>query len=239
MEETFELDIKELAKELWKRAWIIVLCALIVASAMLVYTAAFVTPQYKAEVMFYVNNNSNNNNNNNALSSADLAVALRLVGTYVNILKSDAVLTDVIEKAGVDLEAEEVREMLNSEVVEETEIFTVSITSPDPEMSAKIANTIADVAPERIAAIIEGSSAKVIDYANVPTEPASPSYFINVLVGGLVGIVLAVIGIAVHMMLDKKVKGEEDLMKLYPIPVLGKIPDMNLYNQQRGKKERR
>ncbi len=237
MEETFELDLKELFKELWKRVWIIVLCAVLVASAMLVYTAAFVTPQYEASTMIYVNNNSNNANN--ALSSADLAVALRLVGTYVNILKSDAVLTEVIAKSGVNLETEEVREMLDSEVVEETEIFRVSITSPDPQMSADIANAIADVAPDKISAILEGSSAKVIDYAKVPEEPSSPNYVINTLVGGAVGVVLSVLAIAIHMMLDKRIKGEEDLMKLYPIPVLGKIPDMNLYREQKSKKERR
>lgn len=237
MEETFELDLKELLKELWKRIWIIVLCAVLAASAMLFYTAAFVTPTYKAEVMIYVNNNSDRTNN--YISNTDLAVALRLVGTYVNILKSDAVLTEVIAKCGVDLSPEQVRGMLSSEVVEETEIFRVSITSSNPQMSADIANAIADVAPEKISAIIEGSSAKVIDYANVPAEPDSPSYVINAAVGALAGVALSVAGIAIHMMLDKRIKGEEDLMKLYPIPVLGKIPDMNLYREQKSKKERR
>lgn len=237
MEETFELDLKELAKELWKRVWIIVLCTVIVASAMLVYTAAFATPQYKASTMIYVNNNSNNTNN--TLSSADLAVALRLVGTYVNILKSDAVLTDVIAKSGVDLDTDEIREMLDSEVVEETEIFRVSVTSPSPEMSANIANAIADVAPGKISAILEGSSAKVIDRAKVPEKPSSPNIIINTAVGGAVGMVLSVLAIAVYMMVDKRVKDEEDLMKICPIPVLGKIPDMNLSREQQSKKERR
>lgn len=237
MEETFELDLKELAKELWKRAWIIVLCAILVASAMLVYTAAFVTPKYTASTMIYVNNNSNTNNN--ALSSADLAVALRLVGTYVNILKSDAVLNDVIQKVGVDMTAEEVRQMLHSEVVEETEIFRVSVTSTDAQMSADIANAIADVAPEKISAILEGSSAKVIDWAKVPEKPSSPNYLVNTLVGGAVGVVLSILAIAIYMLADKRIKKEEDLMKLCPIPILGRIPDMNLSRQQHASKKGR
>ncbi|MBO5836870.1 MAG: hypothetical protein J6Q92_03155 [Oscillospiraceae bacterium] len=237
MEETKEIDIKELAKELWRRAWIIVLCAVMVASAMLIYTAAFVTPQYTAEVLIYVNNNSDRTNN--YLSSADLAVALRLVGTYVNILKSDAVLTEVIAKAGVDMNPEQVRGMMTAEVVEETEIFRVSITSANAQMSADIVNAIADAAPEKIAAIIEGSSAKVIDYANVPEEPSSPSLVKNSVIGGVIGVVLAVIAIAVQMVLDKRIKSEEDLMKLYPIPVLGKIPDMSLSREKHGKKKER
>lgn len=237
MEDTLELDIKEIVKVLWKRAWIIVLSAVVFASSMLAYTAAFVAPQYTAQVMIYVNNNSDKTNN--YLSSADLAVALRLVGTYVNILKSDAVLSDVIERAGVDLKPEEIREMLDSEVVEETEIFCVSITSSNPQMSADIANAIAEVAPEKISTILEGSNAKVIDYAKVPEEPSSPNYIINTLVGGAVGVVLAAIAIVINMMLDKRIKDEEDLIKLYPIPILGRIPDMNLSREQKSKKEGR
>lgn len=233
MEETMELDIKEFAKLLWKRAWIILLCAIIVASGMLAYTKAFVTPMYKAEAMIYVNNNSNRNNG--ALSSSDLAVALRLVGTYMNILKSDSVLEEVAGKPGVNLTAKQIRGMMTVEPVEETEMFYVSITSSDPEMSADIVNEIARVAPEKIAAIIEGSSAKVIDYARVPTEQTSPSYVKNGVIGAVVGIVFAVAGIAVYMLLDTRVKREEDLMRMYAIPVLGRIPEMNKSKTKRGK----
>ncbi len=237
MEETMELDIKEFAKLLWKRAWIILLCTILVASGTVVYTKAFVTPMYKADAMIYVNNNSNRNNG--ALSSSDLAVALQLVGTYMNILKSDSVLEEVVVRSGIDLTAEQIRNMMSVETVEETEMFYVSITSPDPEMSADIVNEIARVAPEKIAAIIEGSSAKVIDYARVPEEQITPNCVRNGLIGAVVGIVLSVGTIAVSMMLDTRVKREEDLLKMYAIPMLGRIPEMNKTKKKHGKAESR
>ena len=191
MAETIEIDLKELAKNLWKRAWIIVLCVAVLAVSTFVYTKTFVKPLYTAGVTIYVNNNSNRNNTN-ALSSGDLAVALRLVDTYVNIIKSDSVLSEVLEKTGAKMTTDQVRKVLSAEAVEETEMFRVSITTANPRMSADIANTIADVAPEKIAGIIEGSSAKVIDYAKVPTVRSSPDYTKNAIIGGLVGAVLAV-----------------------------------------------
>lgn len=234
MEETIEIDLKELAKNLWKRAWIIVLCVAVLAVSTFVYTKTFVKPLYTAGVTIYVNNNSNRNNTN-ALSSGDLAVALRLVDTYVNIIKSDSVLSEVLEKTGTKMTTDQVRKVLSAEAVEETEMFRVSITTPNPRMSADIANTIADVAPEKIAGIIEGSSAKVIDYAKVPTVRSSPSYTKNAIIGGLVGAVLAVAGIAVHMLLDMRIKREEDLTKICNIPILGKIPEMNESKSKYGK----
>ncbi len=234
MAETIEIDLKELAKNLWKRAWIIVLCVAVLAASTFVYTKTFVKPLYTAGVTIYVNNNSNRNNTN-ALSSGDLAVALRLVDTYVNIIKSDSVLSEVLEKTGTKMTTDQVRKVLSAEAVEETEMFRVSITTPNPRMSADIANTIADVAPEKIAGIIEGSSAKVIDYAKVPTVRSSPSYTKNTIIGGLVGAVLAVAGIAVHMVLDMRIKREEDLTKICNIPILGKIPEMNESKSKYGK----
>lgn len=234
MAETIEIDLKELAKNLWKRAWIIVLCAGLLAVSTFIYTKTFVKPLYTANVTIYVNNNSNRNNSN-ALSSGDLAVALRLVDTYVNIIKSDSVLSEVLDRTGTKMTTEQVRSVLSAEPVEETEMFRVSITTTNARLSADIANTIADVAPEKIAGIIEGSSAKVIDYAKVPTRRSSPSYSKNTVIGGLVGAVLAVAGIAVHMMLDMRIKREDDLTRICNIPILGKIPEMNDTKNKYGK----
>lgn len=233
MEEKIELDVKELGKLLWKRAWIILLCAVIAASAMFLYTKAFVSPMYEAQVMIYIN--SSPDRESVGLTTSDLTAASRLVGTYVNIMKSNAVLEEVIAKSGVKLAADQIREMLFVEMVEETEVFWVSVISPNPQMSADIVNTIADIAPEKIVQIIEGSSAKVIDYAQIPTEQCYPNYGKNSAIGGAVGAVAAVLGIAIYMLLDRRIKTEEDLMKIYAIPVLGKIPEMDPQQKKNGK----
>ena len=58
MNETIELDLKEIGTALLKQIWAIILCAVIAGLGMLVYTANFVTPTYKADVTMYVNNSS-------------------------------------------------------------------------------------------------------------------------------------------------------------------------------------
>lgn len=233
MRDITEIDLKELAKALVKRFWIILLCAALVCGIVLAYTAFFVPSMYTASVTIYVNNNSGNNSN--AISSSDLAVALRLVATYVNIIESDTVLEDVIKETGLVLTPKQVRRMLSAAAVDETEMFRVQITSTNPQMSVDLANAIATVAPARIAEIIEGSSAKVIDYARLPSGRSSPSYTVNAFLGAVGGALLAVIGIVIWMATDTRVKREEDLIRIYAIPVLGKIPDLNSV-LEKGKK---
>lgn len=236
MNETKEIDFKKILKALLKRGWIIVLCAILVGAITLVYTANFVTPMYTASVAMYVNNNNNNNTGN--VSSSNLAVALQLVKTYVNIIQSDTVLDKVIEEAGVLLTPSQIRNMMSAESVNETEMFRVTITSPSAEMSAKIANTIADVAPAEISAIIEGSSAKVVDYARVPQNPSSPNVMRNTILGVLAGAMLAILAIAINQLLDTRIKDEADLESLCDVPVLGRIPDMTMIaqNAEKGKR---
>lgn len=236
-ENNVEIDLREVFGVLLKRAWIVILCAVMLGAAVLVYTVNFVSPQYEASVTIYVNNNSGKDST--SISSSDLAVALRLVTTYVNIIESDTVLDKVIEETGLSLTAGQIRGMLSASAMDETEMFKVTISSPNPQMSADIANAIAAIAPGEISEIIEGSSAKIIDYARVPAVRSSPDYTRNAILGAVVGAVLAVVVVVVQCMLDTRVKNEEDLAKICNIPVLGVIPDLTVDGKHNGKKVRR
>lgn len=234
MNENVEIDLRGIVKLLLKRVWIIILCAAVLGAAVLVYTVNFVVPQYKASVTIYVNNNSGKENT--YISSADLAVALRLVTTYVNIIQSDRVLDKVIEETNLQLTANQVRGMISAEVVGETEMFKVTVNTPYPQMSMDLANAIAAIAPGEISDIIEGSSAKIIDYARLPKSSSSPNYTNNTIIGAVVGAVLAVLVIVVQNLLDVRVKSEEDLEKIAEVPVLGVIPELSTEKKASARK---
>lgn len=240
MEETIELDLREIAGALLRRAWLIVLCAVIVGAAVFAYTFYFVTPEYRARINVYVNNKSSTNQTS-ALSSGELAVAQRLVLTYVNIIKSDTVVElvaqEVANQTGTLYSGAAIRNMLSTQSDGETEMFDVYIDHPDPQMAATIANAFAAVAPEQIAQIIEGSSAKIIDMAKVPTSPYSPNYTRNALLGACVGVLIAVVIIIAQMLLDIHVRTEEDLARISTAPVLGTIPDFNAESKSKYRYE--
>lgn len=224
MNETIEIDLREIGRVLLKRVWIILLCAVIAGAAMLFYTVNFVTPMYKADVMMYVNNSSSVNNQ--YMSSSDLAVAQRLVETYTSIITSHTVLDKVAEETGLNITGDQIRGMLSTSAVGETEMFKVSVVTRDPQMSADIANVIAEVAPGEIAKIIPGSSAKVVDYARIPRSRYSPSYTSNTILGFLCGAVLAVVVVLLENLLDTRIRKKEDLESIFPAPVLGSIPEL-------------
>lgn len=226
MEEKMEIDLGEILKTLINKVWLIILCAAILGGAVFIYTAGFVTPFYQAKVSFYVNNN-NVGQSLAGISSSDLDTSQKLVATYVNILKSNTVLDRVAEEAGLDISAEKLRGWIAAQAMGDTELFEVYVTHPDPVVAANIANIIADVAPSEIAEIVEGSSTKVIDRARVPVSPSSPSLVKNTVIGFFAGAVLAAIAVVLQIMMDVRIKTEEDLKRICEAPVLGVIPDFN------------
>ena len=229
MENIKEINLAQLLSALMRKIWLIVLCAVIAGAMTYLYTSNFITPMYRSRITIYVNNNIENPNaNNHSITANDLATSQRLVSTYINILKSDRVLQPVAESVGGDISASRIRAQMSANSLNETEVFEVLISHSDPEMAAKIANAIADVAPDHIKEIVEGSSTKIIDRAKVSGAPYSPDKARNTIFGMIIGAILAICFIVLQTLLDVRVKGEEDLAQISNAPVLGLIPDLAL-----------
>lgn len=233
--EALEIDLQKLLMVYFSKWWLILLCGLAVACGVLLYTAKCITPLYRASVSIYVNN-IRSNQQIDYLSDSNLAASQRLVNTYINIARSDRVLEKVSQELNGDYSAADLGRMFSAAQVDETEIFTISISSPDPEEAARVANAMAEIAPEEISGLIEGSSARVIDYAKVPEFRYTPSYRKNTLLGGMVGCFLAVAYLTLVYLLDVRIRDEEDLSALVDLPVLGQIPNIDTIGSVNKKK---
>ena len=220
-----EIDGWKLLKFCIGKWWLILLCTLLAAGAAFLCAKCFVTPMYRASVTLYVNN-TQSGERVDSISSSSLSASKQLVNTYISIIKSNTVLERVAEQAGLAWESETLRETLSAEQVGDTELFTVHILHEDPETAARIANAVAEVAPGKIGNIVEGSSAKIVDYATVPDSFDTPDYRERAVMGGAVGCVLAVVIAILLFLLDGRIKDKADLTQLYPCPVLGEIPRM-------------
>lgn len=236
MNGNIEINLREFFRLLLKRAWIIILCAAICGTAVLVYAKKFVSPTYQASISVYVNNNSGRENP--YISSSDLAVALRLVSTYVNIIQSNTVLEKVIDEADVKLTVQQLRSMITARAIGETEMFKVTVTSTDPKQSATLANAIAKVAPGEIAKIIEGSSAKIIDLARIPSAPAASGHTTKAILGAMAGAAMVVLITLLQILMDVRINSEEDLAKISSVPVLGVIPALSVEPKKSRRKRK-
>lgn len=221
-----EIDIQKLLLTYLRRWWLIFLCCVIAAAGTMYYTRSFITPKYQAKVTIYVNNYNRTMEDKQVetITSGNLSTSQRLVSTYVEIIRSDSVLEKVAAASGLKITASQIKSAMSASQVEETELFNVFIVDEDPARAQQIANAVAEVAPEEIKYFVEGSSAKIVDWAKKPTSPISPDVRRNTALGAIVGAAFALIIITVQFLLDVRIKDEEDLTMIFDYPVLSQIP---------------
>lgn len=231
---TIEIDLLQVLELIVKKAWLIILLMVICGVGAFAYAFYTIAPTYQSSALFYVNNNNVASLDTNKLniSSNDISASKDLVSTYIVILKTRNTLDEVIDKAGIDLTYSQLGGKISASAVNETEIFNVTVTDTDPMRAELIANTIADVLPSKIAGIVEGSSARVVDYAVIPTSKSGPSLTKYATYGLIIGAIVAILIIIAGMLMDYQIHNEDYLLTTYEdIPLLGIIPD---FDKKRG-----
>lgn len=143
------------------------------------------------------------------------------------ILSSRATLDQIRSAAKLTYTDKQLTKMIRAQAVNGTEVFEITVASTDPQEARNIANTVTQVLPARIADVVEGSSVRVVDYAQLPTSKASPSILCYTLLGMLTGLILSCAFFILRELFDNQIRSEDQLLQAYPqIPVLAVIPEL-------------
>lgn len=229
-----EIDLISMARVLLSKLWLIVIVGMLAACAVYVLTKTFIKPIYRCEFSAYVNN-QRIQTDTTALSSQDLAAAQQLTRTFSYILESNTILSASLDSIDSDLTYKECREMVSTEIKEETELISVYVDTEDPELSYEIASAIAKTAPNHLADIVQGSSMKIVDQPVMPDGKYKPSYTVFAFIGFVLGMLPVIVWLLVRHYRDDSIKGEIELENFFSIPVLGSIPDMDKAEKATGK----
>lgn len=226
-DDVIEIDLLHIFSLLYHKLWIIILSGLICGMATFGYSSYFIKPTYHSSALFYVNNKLSIGNTSVSLSTNDISASQSLVDTYIVILKTRNTLESVIEKGGYKMSYGQLNAKVSASAVNETEVFRVTVTDTNPERACSIANTIAEILPDKISEIVSGSSAKVVDYAVVEPAKIGPNVSKYTLIGLAAGAVLACAIIVLRDLFDDTIKSDDYLLSNYDeLPVLAAIPNL-------------
>lgn len=219
---SIEFDVLYLLKKLWQKKVLIVFSALLFGLIALVFSAFVLKPTYASSTRIYVVNQSSGDAN---ITTQDLQAGTYLVNDYKEIIASDSVLTDVINREGLTLSSVELRERLIVTIPNDTRIITISINSTDPQEAQQLTNSLREVAAEKIKVVTKVEDVTTIEEAKLPDEPSSPNIRRNIIWGALVGGFLAVLFVLFVEILDDRVRRPEDIEEVLGLVLIGVVPD--------------
>ena len=222
---TMEIDVFHLFKILWKRKILIALVAIVAGALAFAYSAFIVKPEFTSTTRIYVVNR--NQGDKPGLTNQDLQAGSYLVKDYREIILSQDVLEKVTSDLKLDLSPKALASKIKVTVPVDTRIVSISVNDRVPEEASRIANSLREVAAEKIISITRVSDVTTLEEARPAIAPSSPNIRRNTIIGLLGGTVFTVIAVLIVELVDTRVKRPEDIEDVMQIALLGVVPNLN------------
>ncbi|HGL3066250.1 TPA: capsular polysaccharide biosynthesis protein CpsC [Streptococcus pneumoniae] len=221
---TIEIDVFQLVKSLWKRKLMILIVALVTGAGAFAYSTFIVKPEYTSTTRIYVVNR--NQGDKPGLTNQDLQAGTYLVKDYREIILSQDVLEEVVSDLKLDLTPKGLANKIKVTVPVDTRIVSISVNDRVPEEASRIANSLREVAAQKIISITRVSDVTTLEEARPAISPSSPNIKRNTLIGFLAGVIGTSV-IVLHLeLLDTRVKRPEDIENTLQTTLLGVVPNL-------------
>lgn len=214
-----EIDLLELMYRMLEKIKWIIAFALVGMLAAGLYTKFCVTPMYEATTKIIVQESKNN-----VVDLSSLNLSDKLAADYVQVFNNWHVHEMVITSLDLPYSYRSLQRMLEVEILENTRIIAITVTSADPREAYNIAMAYAQIAPAFIEAKMETSRPNIFEEARIPTKPSSPNMTLNVFLGTFLGAAIAIAVIFVQFVSDDRVRNAEMLQKRLGLATLGMVP---------------
>ena len=231
-----EINIKDFFNYLKK--YILIICGVVVIFVIGVFTydKSIKKPLYTTYTTIILTK-SNEAQTSTTITQNDILLNQKLVETYTKIIKSKLVLDQVISETGITYTAEELGKNVAVEAYENTEMLKISVTDSDPELSASIANSIAQVFSGEVAKIYQMNNISVIDIAQVPEEVSNNTLTRDFFIALFISIFGSIGVIFIIYYFDDSIKLTDDLEEEIGMPVIAKVFKSDIGSKNRGKVE--
>ena len=219
--ENIEIDLREIFGVLLHRLWIIIVAALVCGAVAFICSFFIITPKYESTTKVYI---LNKQNANGTVTYSDVQLSSTLSKDYEQLVTSRYVIEGVIKELNLDETYETLVKRISATNETDTRIISITVMDKSPAKAQKIANETRDLAAKHITEVMDIEAVNVVDQANLPDSPVSPSISKWTIIGALVGIIISAAVIIIQHLLDDTIKTSEDVEKYLGLSTLALIP---------------
>ncbi len=230
-----EIDLVEIFGLILHWLWLIGLSAIVCGIVGFVLSAFVLTPIYQSTTKIYILNRQNGD----SLTYTDTQLASQLTKDYEELVTSRTVLEEVISTFRLDEKYNSLAGRTSVSNTANTRIIAITVKDPDPVMAKNIANAIRDVAAKHIQAVMDIEAVNIVDEANLPDSPVTPSVPKWTVIAALLGGVFCAGMVILRYLLDDTIKTSDDIEKHLGLSTLALIPVIEDETEQAKKKTNR
>jgi len=204
-----------------RRWWWLLLLGIALGGGASYAVSKTMTPVYRATTTLLVNQTQTPG----VIAYNDVLASERLTQTYRELVTKRPVLETVLARVGKPKDIETLRGMLSVGVIRDTQLLRLSAESEDATLAAALANATAQAFIDRnkVTDLSQPGTVSVVELATVPTSPVKPQVPLNVALGLIAGLVVAVGLVLLMEYLDDTVKSEQDVERVAGLTTLGVI----------------
>lgn len=217
-----ELDLKEIFWIIWEKKRIVIAVTAILVLIAAIYSFIIQTPKYKSTTTVVLT--MSDGENATSVTTNDVTLNQKLLGTYMDIVTRDMIIDKVIENLQIaNLTAAELKSNVTVTTKEDTYVIDITVSNENPEYAARIANEIGKVFSEEISEMYKMNNVYILDNAKVNSTPYNVNPTKYIAIAFLAGIFVSCAIIVVMNLFDTTVKSADEIEKALKIPVVAQL----------------
>ncbi len=218
------INILDILEIMWQRKLLIIGFVVVGIVVMFLKVQFFTADTYTSNGVLYVSSQSNREELT-GISAAAISSSRDLSMTAIETMKTRSFLSDVSKATGGKYSWEQIRNMMSVSVINDTELLSVRVTAGNADDAYNIAKSIILKAPQKLTSVFKAGEFSVVDNAVEPKGPNGKGLSRKVMIGAMLGAVLAAGIIFLISFFDTKVHKAEDITKRYGVSILGELAE--------------
>lgn len=231
-----ELDLKKLIGIFWNKRLHIIVITVIAMIIGTIYSFYFVTPQYESytKVVLVKDSSGSEGGSSSEITTTDLGLAQKLIGTYSQLVKSKTILRKTINNLGINETETSLEKKISVKEITDTEMLKITVRDEDPVQAMRIANEVTAVFADTVSDIYKLNNVYTIDSAEESLAPCNVNHIRDIIIFMAIGIVISVVYILIANMFDTTIKDIEDIENRAELVTLVSIPLVTDENRKGG-----
>lgn len=131
----------------------------------------------------------------------------------------------VVERGGksYNLSTDELKKAISVQTQQNSQVFSLQVKTDDPQESAVVANTVANVFKQQIKKIMSVNNVTIVSRASTPDSPSFPNKKLFALAGAVLGLILSFLYILIGDLMDTSIHDDDYLTNELGLTNLGHV----------------